>query len=97
VQQKWYISICQRCSFTDYLFADAIVPESSIGQHRALIFCQWKATVDLICTYLQDGDIGDNISFLRLDGTTPIAQRQSIVDRFNDDATIDILVLTTHV
>lgn len=41
--------------------------------------------------------MGSNIRYLRLDGTIPPDQRQSIVDRFNTDPTIDLLLVTTHI
>ena len=40
---------------------------------------------------------GSGISSLRLDGSTPTQQRQLIADQFNQDPTIDILLLTTSV
>lgn len=38
-----------------------------------------------------------NVSYLRLDGSTDLAKRHDIVTRFNDDPSIDVLLLTTHV
>ncbi len=38
-----------------------------------------------------------NVSYLRLDGATDLAKRHDIVTRFNDDPSIDVLLLTTHV
>jgi TATA-binding protein-associated factor len=60
------------------------------------VFCQWKATVDLLADYFRQGTMGD-VTFLRLDGSTPVNQRQTVVDRFNADPSIDLLLLTTHV
>ena len=37
------------------------------------------------------------VSYLRMDGSVPAGQRQGIVDKFNDDPTIDVLLLSTHV
>lgn len=69
----------------------------SISSHRALIFCQWRASVDMIAHYLDNGDFGTGISYLRLDGTIPPTDRQSVVDQFNQDESIDLMILTTHV
>ena len=41
--------------------------------------------------------MNSEVSYLRLDGDTPVAQRQQIVDEFNSDASIDLLLVTTHV
>eukprot|EP01052_Picozoa_sp_SAG31_P022035 SAG31_NODE_1734_length_7416_cov_2.201449_3_plen_1632_part_00 len=65
------------------------------AQHRALIFFQLKAFVDLVEHELLAKMPG--VSYLRLDGTVPPASRHGIVRRFNADPTIDVLLLTTHV
>ena len=38
-----------------------------------------------------------SISFLRLDGGVPNENRHDIVVKFNNDPSIDVLLLTTHV
>lgn len=38
-----------------------------------------------------------NVSYLRLDGSVPVSQRYSLVNRFNVDPSIDTLIMTTHV
>ena len=38
-----------------------------------------------------------NVSYLRLDGSIPTNQRHDIVSKFNDDPSIDVLLLTTQV
>ncbi|CAH1396143.1 unnamed protein product [Nezara viridula] len=37
------------------------------------------------------------VSYLRLDGSVPASLRHSVVTRFNNDPTIDVLILTTQV
>lgn len=37
------------------------------------------------------------VSYLRLDGSVPATQRHSVVQRFNKDPSIDVLLLTTQV
>lgn len=37
------------------------------------------------------------VTYLRLDGSVPPGQRQSVVTRFNNDPSIDVLLLTTQV
>ncbi|XP_060811361.1 TATA-binding protein-associated factor 172 isoform X2 [Bombus pascuorum] len=67
-----------------------------VSQHRALIFCQLKAMLDivekdLLCAHLP------TVTYLRLDGSVQTTQRHSIVTRFNADPSIDVLLLTTQV
>ncbi|CAL2033128.1 unnamed protein product [Caenorhabditis brenneri] len=65
--------------------------------HRALIFCQWKASAILVSNALSSGEFGSVVSHLVLDGSVPAGDRMKIVNRFNEDKTIDVLVLTTHI
>jgi TATA-binding protein-associated factor len=66
------------------------------AQHRALVFCQMKGSLDLIEQDLLRPLMPD-VSYLRLDGSVDAARRQQIVQQFNSDPTIDLLLLTTHV
>ena len=38
-----------------------------------------------------------SVSYLRLDGSVPASMRQDIVNNFNNDPSIDVLLLTTQV
>jgi SNF2 family DNA or RNA helicase len=51
----------------------------------------------LIAQFLDRGLFGPDISYLRLDGSIAPGDRQALVDRFNADFSIDLLLLTTHV
>lgn len=51
-----------------------------INQHRALIFCQLKAMLDIIENDLLNKNM-PGVTYLRLDGTIPPAQRHSVVTR----------------
>lgn len=68
----------------------------AVSQHRALIFCQLKAMIDIIENDLLRVHL-PNVAFLRLDGSVPGSNRQDIVDKFNKDPSIDCLLLTTQV
>lgn len=68
---------------------------SVLSQHRVLIFCQLKSMIDIIENELLRKM--QNVSFLRLDGTIPPADRFGIVKKFNSDPSIDILLLTTQI
>ncbi|XP_062927802.1 TATA-binding protein-associated factor 172 isoform X2 [Mobula hypostoma] len=70
--------------------------ESVVAQHRVLIFCQLKSMLDIVEHDLLKPQM-PSITYLRLDGSVPAGQRHSIVARFNNDPSIDVLLLTTHV
>ncbi|KAJ8949069.1 hypothetical protein NQ318_016971 [Aromia moschata] len=70
--------------------------ELVINQHRALVFCQLKAMLDIIEKDLFKKHM-PSITYLRLDGSVPPGQRHSVVTRFNNDPSIDVLLLTTQV
>ncbi|KAK9362462.1 hypothetical protein V1504DRAFT_448559 [Lipomyces starkeyi] len=67
-----------------------------ISQHRALIFCQLKEMLDIV-----EQDVFQKllpgVSYMRLDGSTDARKRHDIVQTFNADPSIDVLLLTTHV
>ncbi|XP_069756550.1 TATA-binding protein-associated factor 172 isoform X2 [Narcine bancroftii] len=70
--------------------------ESVVAQHRVLIFCQLKSMLDIVEHDLLKPQM-PSITYLRLDGSVPAGHRHSIVARFNNDPSIDVLLLTTHV
>ncbi|KAM9325875.1 LOW QUALITY PROTEIN: TATA-binding protein-associated factor 172 [Gastrophryne carolinensis] len=70
--------------------------EAVVAQHRILIFCQLKSMLDIVENDLLKPHL-PSVTYLRLDGTIPAGQRHSIVSRFNNDPSIDVLLLTTHV
>ncbi|XP_043653491.1 TATA-binding protein-associated factor 172 [Drosophila teissieri] len=72
------------------------VQTESVSQHRALIFCQLKAMLDIVEHDLLRRHL-PSVSYLRLDGSVPASQRQDIVNNFNSDPSIDVLLLTTMV
>ncbi|XP_034464473.1 TATA-binding protein-associated factor 172 isoform X2 [Hippoglossus hippoglossus] len=70
--------------------------ESVVAQHRVLIFCQLKSMLDIVEQDLLKPKL-PSITYLRLDGSVQAGLRHSIVSRFNNDPSIDVLLLTTHV
>ncbi|KAM8924786.1 TATA-binding protein-associated factor 172 [Pelodytes ibericus] len=70
--------------------------EAVVAQHRILIFCQLKSMLDIVEHDLLKPHL-PSVAYLRLDGSIPAGQRHSIVSRFNNDPSIDVLLLTTHV
>eukprot|EP00794_Sanderia_malayensis_P009222 gene9222-10196_t len=73
-----------------------IMTDPVVSQHRALIFCQLKSMLDIVEKDLLKAQM-PSVMYRRLDGNTPAGSRQDIVHRFNNDPSIDCLLLTTHV
>ncbi|KAG5831429.1 hypothetical protein ANANG_G00303630 [Anguilla anguilla] len=70
--------------------------EAVVAQHRVLIFCQLKSMLDIVEHDLLKPQL-PSVTYLRLDGSVQAGLRHSIVSRFNNDPSIDVLLLTTHV
>ncbi|AEO69555.1 uncharacterized protein THITE_2120135 [Thermothielavioides terrestris NRRL 8126] len=62
--------------------------------HKTLLFCQGVQMLDIIEAFVRRLD---NITYIRMDGKTPVKQRQALVDQFNTDAGLDVFLLTTKV
>jgi DNA excision repair protein ERCC-6 len=62
--------------------------------HRTLLFSQTRQVLDILERFVND--IG-NLEYRRMDGSTNIAIRQTIVDEFNTNPQIDVFLLTTRV
>uniref|UniRef100_A0AAV1U6L3 Uncharacterized protein n=1 Tax=Peronospora matthiolae TaxID=2874970 RepID=A0AAV1U6L3_9STRA len=68
---------------------------SEVSPHRCLVFAHLQQTLDFTEQMLQDAL--PTVTYRRLDGRTPPAKRADIVQCFNSDPSIDILLLTTSV
>jgi SWI/SNF-related matrix-associated actin-dependent regulator 1 of chromatin subfamily A len=68
-----------------------LLPELIAGGHRILIFSVWTSCLDLLSCLLEQLDF----DYLRMDGSTPVGDRQSLIDKFNGDTTIPIFLLST--
>ncbi|KAK3990163.1 SNF2 family N-terminal domain-containing protein [Cladorrhinum sp. PSN332] len=62
--------------------------------HKTLLFCQGVQMLDIIEHFVQS--LGDT-NYLRMDGKTPVKQRQTLVDQFNNDPNLHVFLLTTKV
>jgi SNF2 family DNA or RNA helicase len=62
------------------------------GGHRALIFCQLTTMLDIIGHYLSQR----GMKYLRLDGETPATQRQTLVNQFNSDTSLQAFLISTR-
>ncbi|KAF3791218.1 CHROMATIN REMODELING 19 protein [Nymphaea thermarum] len=69
-----------------------LLPSLKRAGHRVLIFSQWTTMLDILEWALDV--IGVNYS--RLDGSTQVAERQTIVDTFNNDTSIFACLLSTR-
>ncbi|KAJ1660680.1 DNA repair protein rhp26 [Dispira simplex] len=76
--------------------------------HRVLLFSQTRQALDLLENMIQnlnipsgnDGITNDNaelVKYQRMDGTTPIQRRATLIDTFNQDPSVFIFLLTTKV
>lgn len=72
------------------------VSTETVSQHRVLIFCQLKTMLDIIEQDLLQRHM-PTVTYMRLDGGVDVSKRHGIVQKFNSDPSIDVLLLTTHV
>lgn len=85
------------CSIGTEPTAGEITTETNyVSPHRALIFCQMKEMLDMVQNDVLKKML-PSVSFLRLDGSVEANKRQDIVNKFNSDPSIDVLLLTTSV
>ncbi|KAL3982802.1 SNF2 N-terminal domain family protein [Acanthocheilonema viteae] len=75
---------------------DSEISETDNG-HRALIFCQRLATVQLLVNLFSSGELGSDIRYAVLDGTVPVNERHAVAEKFNVDPSIHVLILTTNI
>ncbi|KAL8002077.1 putative DNA helicase, ATP-dependent, RecQ type, P-loop containing nucleoside triphosphate hydrolase [Plasmopara halstedii] len=67
--------------------------DTSSSTHRCLVFAQLQKTLDLTEQMLQNAL--PRVTYRRLDGQISLAKRAGIVQQFNVDSSISILLLTT--
>lgn len=60
---------------------------------KTLLFAQTRQMLDILEPFV--ANLG--ISYIRMDGSTPIAYRHGLVDRFNTDPSLELFLLTTKV
>lgn len=69
---------------------------TEMPQHRVLIFCQLRPMLDLIERELFKPHL-PTLKYMRMDGSTDPRKRHAVVQTFNADPRIDVLLLTTSV
>ncbi|KAB7496302.1 Helicase domino [Armadillidium nasatum] len=71
---------------------DKLLRQLKNGSHRVLIFTQMTKMLDVFEVFLNfHGHL-----YLRLDGTTKVEQRQTLMERFNQDKRIFAFILSTR-
>ncbi len=69
-----------------------LLPDLIKKGHRMLVFSQWTRVLDLMLNLLESLEL----SCLRLDGSTPVSERQGLIDKFNNDQSIPVFLLSTR-
>lgn len=64
------------------------------NKHKALIFCQTRQMLNIIEEHIKRNT---EYSYLRMDGNTPINQRNNLINKFNTNKNIFLFLLTTKV
>jgi DNA excision repair protein ERCC-6 len=64
------------------------------GGHKTLLFAQHRIMLDILQKFL---DHLPDINYRRMDGETPIKNRQDLVDEFNTNPDLHVFLLTTKV
>ncbi|ODV85320.1 hypothetical protein CANARDRAFT_199401 [[Candida] arabinofermentans NRRL YB-2248] len=71
-----------------------------VGEGRkVLVFTQTRQMLDILQQFME-AKVRENkmrYNFLRMDGSTPIGSRQTLVDQFNNDPQYPVFLLTTRV
>ncbi|KAF2464689.1 DNA repair protein-like protein Rhp26/Rad26 [Lindgomyces ingoldianus] len=64
------------------------------GGHKTLLFAQHRIMLDILEKFIKNLP---SFNYRRMDGETPIKNRQSMVDEFNNDPDLHVFLLTTKV
>lgn len=62
--------------------------------HKTLLFTQHRIMLDILEKFMNSLS---GFKYRRMDGSTPIARRQAMVDEFNNDPDLHVFLLTTKV
>ncbi|UJR37799.1 hypothetical protein I4U23_030490 [Adineta vaga] len=71
---------------------DRLLSDLKHEKHRCLIFTQMTKMLDILENFLNH----QGHTYLRLDGSTPVLQRQLLMERFNSDEKIFVFILSTR-
>jgi SNF2 family DNA or RNA helicase len=71
-----------------------LLPQLLAEGHRVLIFSMWTRVLDILGAMLERVL---HVPYLRLDGQTPVAERQELIDQYNTpNAEVSIFLLSTR-
>ncbi|XP_077979590.1 DNA excision repair protein ERCC-6-like [Glandiceps talaboti] len=62
-------------------------------QHRVLLFSQSKQMLDILEIFVRN----QGYNYMRMDGSTPISSRQPAINKYNNDLSVFVFLLTTRV
>merc|ERR1712018_1088534 len=82
----------QICESGKFQLMDDLLPIMKDRDDRVLIFTQFTMVLDIMEQYLRIR----GHKYLRLDGSTPVQERQSLIDLFNNDDSYFIFILSTR-
>lgn len=68
-----------------------ILPPLIVDGHRILVFSVWTKILDILGCLMEQLDV----EFRRMDGQSPVAERQNMIDEFNQDQSIKVFLLST--
>ena len=73
-------------------FQARLLQDLKAGNHRALIFTQMTKVLDVLEAFLNY----HGYTYLRLDGSTKVEQRQVLMERFNANSKYFVFILSTR-
>merc|ERR1719479_868164 len=82
----------QICESGKFALMDDLLPQMKDREDRVLIFTQFTMVLDIMEQYLRIR----GHKYLRLDGSTPVQERQAMIDQFNNDDSYFIFILSTR-
>jgi len=80
------------CESGKFKLLDSLLPNMQDAGDRVLIFSQFTMLLDVMERYMKIR----GHKFLRLDGQTPVQERQALIDKFNREKDIFIFILSTR-
>jgi len=80
------------CDSGKFQLLDDLLPQMKEAGDRVLIFSQFTMLLDVLERYLKIR----SHRYMRLDGQTPVQERQQMIDKFTKDEGIFIFILSTR-
>ncbi|XP_077977649.1 SWI/SNF-related matrix-associated actin-dependent regulator of chromatin subfamily A containing DEAD/H box 1-like [Glandiceps talaboti] len=74
-----------------FLMLDKLLPDMKKRGDRVLLFSQFTMMLDIVEVYMQS----NKYKYLRLDGRTPVSERLELIDKYNNDDSIFVFLLST--